>query len=253
MIGRSNRDIINPAEGFADIHTHILPGVDDGAQDMPQALALLRMAYEDGTRSVFLTPHYRGQYKQNSPAWLREVFSMFCQMAQQELPDIKLYLGNEVYFEQEAPARLAAGQILPMNNSRYCLLEFHAGALRSQIITGVSEMLCGGFTPIIAHAERYSIFVQDRTLVDEVLDMGALIQLNADSVMNGHGRAVSMFCQRLLKERKAHFIATDAHDASKRPPLLQECFRKVCKKYGQEYAAGLFYENARAVAENKEI
>ena len=85
MIGRSNRDLIGPAAGFADIHTHILPGVDDGAQDMSQALALLRMAYEDGTRSIFLTPHYRGQYKQNSPAWLREVFSIFCQMAQQEL------------------------------------------------------------------------------------------------------------------------------------------------------------------------
>lgn len=253
MIGRSTTDRKGPPEGFADIHTHILPGVDDGAQDMSQALALVRMAYENGTRSIFLTPHYRGHYKQNSPALLREVFSIFCQMTQQEMPDMKLYLGNEIFYEQEAPEHLADHQILSMNDSRYCLLEFYTGALRSQVITGVSQMLCCGFTPIIAHAERYDIFLQDKSLADEVLDMGALIQLNADSVLNGHGRAVSAFCKRLLKEHKAHFIATDAHDIVKRPPLLRQCFRKVCQKYGQEYATELFYKNARAVAGNNEI
>lgn len=252
MIGKDTVDQKEPA-GFADIHTHILPGADDGAQDTCQALELVRMAYENGTRALFLTPHYRGRYKQNSPAGLKEAFAGLRQTVQRQMPDMELYLGHEIFFESEAPALMAAGQILTINDSRYCLLEFHAGSLRSQIVTGVSEMLCAGFRPIIAHVERYDAFLRDPSLADEVLDMGALLQLNAGSVMNGHGWAVSRFCKRLLKERKAHFIATDAHDPQKRPPLLRECFRKVCKRYGPEYAADLFYNNARAVAGDKEI
>jgi len=86
-----------------------------------------------------------------------------------------------------------------------------------------------------------------------VLDLGALIQLNADSVMGKHGFGVKRFCHRLLKTEQAHFIASDAHDAAHRPPLLRECYLKVNKKYGGEYAARVFYENAQAVIENRTI
>ena len=252
MFGR-NASAIEPEMGFADIHTHILPGVDDGARNMQEAMALLRLAYENGTKTIFLTPHYRGQYRKNSPELLRENFSALCQMAQQEFPKLKLYLGSEVHFEQDAPDGLLAGQILSMNGNRYCLLEFRGGALRSRIITGVSMILNSGYIPIIAHVERYDAFLQDKTLVDEVLRMGARIQLNAGSVLGTHGWAVSAFCRRLLKTQKVHFIATDSHDAEKRPPLLRVCFQKVSQKYGREYALALFSENACLVAGDHEI
>lgn len=240
-------------KGFTDIHTHILPGVDDGAQDMVEALNLVRMAYKDGTRTMILTPHYRGKYKRNTPMWLQEVFSVFKTMVALEMPQMQLYLGNEVYYEQEAPERLAEHQVLSMNDSHYCLLEFSTGSLRSQVITGVSETVRNGFTPIIAHAERYDIFRSDKGLTDEVLEMGALIQLNADSIMGKHGRKIASFCDHLLKQEKAHFIASDAHDAINRSPLLRECWWKIYKKYGTEYASQLFYDNALAVIEDRNI
>ena len=83
--------------GFTDIHTHLLPGVDDGAQDMSQALRLIRMARENGTRTILLTPHYRGKYKKNTPAMLKESFAWLCDMLKEELPDMQLYcfLGSE--------------------------------------------------------------------------------------------------------------------------------------------------------------
>lgn len=239
--------------GFADIHTHLLPGADDGARDMREALMLLHMAWKNGTRTMILTPHYRGSYKKNTPEWLRESFSLLCRMAEQELPGMKLYLGNEIYYEMDAPEQLMQGRILTLNGSRYALLEFRSGSLRSQIITGVSETVRHGFTPIIAHAERYDIFRADAALTDDVLNMGALIQLNADSIMGDHGLSVKWFCRRLLREQKVHFVASDAHDAGRRPPLLRECFLKVHKKYGPEYAARVFYDNAQAVIENQII
>lgn len=239
--------------GFTDIHTHILPNVDDGAKNMQEARALVRMAWENGTRTIILTPHYRGVYKRNTPACLREEFEVFSKMIHEEFPKMKLYLGNEIFYQAEVPERLGVGRILTLADSQYALLEFQSSSLRSQVIAGVSETVRCGFTPIIAHAERYEIFRKDATLTEEVLEMGALIQLNADSVMGKQGFGVKHFCHRLLKEQQAHFIASDAHDPEKRPPLLRECFLHVHKKYGAEYAARVFYHNAQAVIENRMI
>lgn len=239
--------------GFTDIHTHLLPGADDGAESMPQTLRLLRMAWDDGTRTVILTPHYRGKYKKNTPDLLRENFLWLREMAAQELPGMRLYLGQEIAYETDAPEAMHRGAVLTLNGSRYALLEFRPNALRSQLITGVSETIRCGFIPIVAHVERYEISRADQTLVDELLDMGALLQLNADSVLGSNGFAVKRFCHKLLRGGKAHFIASDAHDTTHRPPLLRECFLRVYEKYGQQYAAGLFYENAQAVIENRII
>ena len=222
-------------------------------QDMAQALDLIRMAWKNGTRTIMLTPHYRGKYKENTPQWLREVYELLCLTVAEELPDMKLYLGHEIFCQTDAPDRLAAGRILSLNDSHYALLEFHTGFLRSKIVQGVSETVLHGFTPIIAHAERYEVFRKDRTLLEEVRSMGALIQLNADSVMGAHGLAVKQYCHSLLKNREAHFIASDAHDTAHRPPLLRECFLRVHKKYGSEYAAQVFYENAKAVIEKQMV
>jgi len=234
-------------DGFVDIHTHILPGVDDGPKDILEAMELARMAWEDGTGTLFLTPHYRGEYRENTPAWLRESFSLFCQMLQQSLPQMRLYLGSEAHYETQLPRLLENGAVLPLGCSHYVLLEFPYKALRSQILEGTSEVLQSGFTPVIAHAERYDIFRKDAELADTVSDMGALIQLNAQSVMGAQGHAVKQYCHRLLKEEKAHFIASDAHDVKRRPPLLQKSWRHVCKKYSRDYADALFRKNAQNI------
>ncbi len=240
-------------KGFTDIHTHLLPGADDGSESMSQSLRLLRMAWENGTRTLVLTPHYRGHYKKNTPAMLRENFEWLKEMAGAELPGMQLYLGQEISYENDAPEAMHSGRVLTMNGSRYALLEFRTNSLRSQLINGVSETIRCGFTPIVAHVERYDISRTDQTLVDELLDMGALLQLNADSVMGTNGFGVKRFCHKLLLDGKVHFIASDAHDTTRRPPLLRECFLRVHKKYGAEYAAGLFYDNAQAVIENRTI
>ena len=239
--------------GFTDIHTHILPAVDDGAQGMPEALQLLRMAWDNGTRTVVLTPHYRGKYKENTPAWLRECFLLLKEMAAAELPGMKLYLGNEIAYEAEATEAMCTGRVLPLNGSRYVLLEFRPNSLRSQIVGGVSETARSGFVPIVAHVERYDVSRKDPTLMDELLEMGALLQLNADSVMGANGFGVRRFCHKLLKAGKVHFVASDAHDARHRPPLLRKSFLRIQKKYGREYAAELFFGNAQAVSENQNI
>ena len=240
-------------DGFTDIHSHLLPGVDDGAKDLEQSRELLQMAWDYGTRTIFLTPHYRGPYKKNTPEMLRSAYRDLCQMAAEAFPGMRLYLGNEVHYQSDVPDRLTDGRILTMADSQYVLLEFQTRALRSQVVTAVAETARYGYTPIIAHAERYDIFRKEPSLVEDVMRYGALIQLNADSVLGKHGWGVKWFCHKVLKARNAHFIASDAHDSQHRTPLLRECFLRVHKKYGAEYAVQVFFHNAQAVIEDRTI
>ena len=230
--------------GFVDLHTHILPGVDDGAQDMTEALELLRMAREDGTSQIVLTPHYRGRYRSNTPQQLRQAFEELTAEAAKVFPELKLYLGNEAGIERELGDKVAEGRVLSLNDSPYVLLEFDYSCSRTQILDGVMGIISSGYTPIIAHAERYDIFRKNKKLADEVLQVGALIQLNADSILGKGGFREKRCCHRLLKNRQAQFVASDGHDALQRQPVLGEAFRHVSKRYGEEYAWALFRDNA---------
>lgn len=234
-------------EGYADLHTHILPSVDDGPKDMNEAMELVRMAYEDGTRIIFLTPHYRGRWRKNTPEELDRIFSQLREETSARYPDLELYLGNEIHWETAVPDLLEEGRVLTLGKGDYCLLEFRSVALRAQVIGGVSECTRCGYIPIIAHAERYEIFRRDKSLTEEVLAMGALVQLNADSILGKNGWGVRRFCHRLLKNQQVHFIASDAHDAQNRPPLLGQCRKMVDRRYGSEYAGLLFVHNPRAI------
>jgi protein-tyrosine phosphatase len=233
--------------GLVDIHCHILPGVDDGAPVLTEALGLLRMAHEDGVSTLILTPHYRGHYRKNTPDYLRQRFDEFCIEVQKEFPELELYLGSEAAWERDLGEKIAEGHVLTLHNSPYVLLEFEFGCSRTQVTDGVMDVVSCGYTPIVAHAERYDIFRKDKALVDEVLYMGALVQLNADSVLGKRGFTLKRFCHRLLKQGKAHFIASDAHDRLNRTPLLRECFEYVSKRYGEDYAQVLLRDNARAL------
>lgn len=231
-------------EGFVDLHCHILPGVDDGARDMADALALIDMALADGTTALVLTPHYRGRFRQNTPEMLQTVFMEL----RQGVPDrMALYLANEAGYERELTDKLAEGRVLTINGSRYVLLELPMDTTAAQAQSAVREVADQAFVPILAHVERYDAFLRNKFLIDRVMDMGALIQINADSVMGQQGFAAKRFCHWLLKSRRAHFVASDSHDLQQRPPKLRRCFEYIGKKYGEEYAVALFRENARVV------
>ena len=234
--------------GFIDIHTHILPGIDDGAKNLQEACRLVRMAWQDGTRTLFLTPHCWEERWNCSVQQIRETFSQLQAQVAREMPDMQLYLGAEIRYGSSVPERLQQETLLAMNGSDFVLLEFSTQAVKSQILMAVMEVVRYGYTPIIAHAERCECFHTVSDLVDEVRSLGGYIQINADSIMGVHGFAIKRFTHKLLKGQKVDFVASDGHDCKERPPLLQKCYLRVCKKFGEEYAARVFIQNARCMA-----
>jgi protein-tyrosine phosphatase len=223
--------------------------VDDGAEDMMMARMMLLRALEQNIYAVFCTPHSEAfRYSKDGA---RIIFDRLKHNVESVYPDVKLYLGCEVYCEarimDQVLEDLNTGRYPTMNNSKYVLMEFYGGVEQDNAMSCVEAMVNGGYTPIIAHVERYGVFRRDKTLADEVLSMGALLQLNADSVLGKRGFALKRCCHRLLKQGKAHFIASDAHDRHRRPPALRECFEYVRKHYGEDYAWVLMRDNARAL------
>ena len=184
---------------------------------------------------------------------LRERYELLREAAAERYPDMQLYLGSEIYFESDVPDKLEAGRILSMNDSRYALIEFHSVTPCSQILRAVSAVSYSGFIPVVAHIERYNGARSHPELADDLLDMGAVIQMNADDILGKHGFQIRHYCHRMLKAGKVHVIGSDAHNTDQRPPLLRECFLRVHRKYGAEYAASLFCHNGRAIIENREI
>ncbi len=233
--------------GFFDMHTHILPGADDGAGKIEEAVALLARAYQDGTRAIVLTPHYRGKYRKNTPEQLDGLFQALCAAVVDRFPDLRLYLGQEIYYDSGAAEALAEGRALGIHNTGYAMLEFSPRSSREQIEKGVDTFLYYGYRPVIAHGERYDTLRKDRALLNYVLSRGALLQINADSILGRHGWGVKHFCHKVMQKRQASFIASDAHDLKCRPPELRECYLYTAKKYGKEYAQAVFYENAEKI------
>ena len=239
-------------ERFVDIHTHILPGVDDGAEDVSQAMEMLKQAWEHGTGAVILTPHYRGHYQGNVSGRLTPLFEELRRQAAKECPEMELYLGCEVGYALDVSEKLVDGSVLTLNDTHYVLLEFREHTFRSRVLDGVLEVLNFGYIPIVAHVERCEAFRSNPELAREVTHLGALLQLNADSVLGGCGYGIKRYCHKLMKSRYVHFIASDAHDLKQRKPQLKACYQKVKKRFGKDYADILFIENPRAVLEDSE-
>lgn len=230
--------------GLTDLHTHILPGVDDGAEDLARSMSLLELAWKDGTRRIVLTPHYRGSFRPD-PQLLTDKFRVLQEEAARRLPELELYLGCEISFFHEAEELLKQGRLLTLNGTRHVLVEFTPGVQRTQLVYGLRSLLDAGYRPVLAHAERYGIMTL--SLATELVDQGAFLQLNADSVLGQVGFRTRLLCARLLKERLVFCIASDAHDPVHRPPLLQRCYGFIRKKYGPDCAEALFDRNPRYI------
>lgn len=140
-----------------------------------------------------------------------------------------------------------------MAGSRYILVEFDPLADYEYLRNGIYTFLMGGYHPILAHAERYRNVCARKCGIDDLIEMGCYIQVNAGSIIGKSGVGIKRSVGKLLKQRQVHFVATDAHDMKKRLPCLSDCADHVRKKYGEDYCRELFCDNPLYVIRNKEI
>ena len=233
-------------EGFIDIHSHALFGVDDGARGREESLAMLRLMYDEGIREAVLTPHYHRGHAEADISVLRKHFDELCAIAQgdKKAASIKLHLGCELYYYPSALEWIEEGSVATLDGSRFVLLEFGYTMDRRLISEGVSNVVRAGYTPVIAHVERYRGLAFKVANVSDLVEMGALIQVNSGAVGSGLARERS-FVRKLLKEDLVHFVATDAHDTRERAPKLKSAAKYIEDHFGEECCRRIFCDNAR--------
>ncbi len=240
-------------EPTIDIHCHIMPGVDDGSPDMGTSLEMLRIAEKNGITHMILTPHHKPMHHNVSPEH-NVFYRKELQAAAKEAGiKVKLFSGNEVYYSDETMNELERGKICSMAGSDYVLVEFHPVCPYKDIANALGRVQAAGFTPIVAHVERYSDIVDKPSRLKDLRNMGCLIQVNASSIMGKYGFGIGLFTKKLLKEGDVHFIASDAHDTKRRAPELMDCRKFVERKYGDDYARELFFINPAKVIKNEQI
>lgn len=238
---------------FIDVHCHILPGVDDGAPDLETTRCMLRKAWDDGIRCIIATPHYREGFAETDIWKIFEKYKVTAREARQIDPSFQVVLGNELFYRSDLTELLQQKKAFTMALSKYVLVEFFPYVSYRDLGNALRELQYGGFWPILAHVERYDCILSEPERVEELIDMGVYIQVNAMSVTGENGGRTKRFVHRLLKEAQVHLIGTDAHSMRTRKPAMKKCMQIISKKYGTDYADALGRENALCVIKNQKI
>lgn len=214
-----------------DIHAHILPGIDDGPDDIYDSLDMARIAAQSGVRYIVATPHCNlpGRYKNYFGNSYVELFERTSKRIQEENIPIKLLPGMEAYATDDLPDLIVAGKIMPLNQSRYILIEFDFNEDPDFANDILSRVAAVGAIPVIAHAERYN-FIQDNTaLLDNWIANNYIIQANKSSFMGRFGQHVQNTVEYMWKHNLMHIVASDAHGVIHRTTDLKETYLLLSK------------------------
>lgn len=225
-----------------DIHSHILPAVDDGADDMDEALKILEMMKNDGVTHVIATPHfYPGNDSLNDfKSRTKESYKSLCTAAaEKNLPHI--FLGSEVLYYRYIGTSESINEFC-LNGSRYLLLELTDECITDSFFEDITDLKNkSGIIPIIAHIERYYRAPSYKKLLKFVKKEDIPTQINASSFFSTHYCKIA---EKLIKKGYVNFLATDAHSTDKRPPKMKDALQYISNKLGSEYASG-FIRNSQ--------
>lgn len=228
---------------LVDIHSHILPALDDGAESVADAVAMLEMAAEKGTTDIVATPHASPEFRFDAA----RVEASIAQLQQSCESTIRIHSGCDLHLTVEnIRAVLREPSRYTINHQNYLLVElpeFFAPAVMGEVF---EQMRGVGIIPVITHPERHPFLTEHVDLLEQWVDKECLIQLTAQSLLGGFGRRARKVASKLLERGLAHFVASDAHDRLHRPPLLGDAFVHVAKDQGREAAEILLEANPRA-------
>lgn len=233
-----------------DLHSHILPGVDDGARDLETALEMARLAVDKGITTLAATPHWDLVFD-----WklIKQRVEELAVCFQQENISLKLVPGAELFMDYNL-VNLSKEQIPTYNNNgQYCLLEFPMFEIPNYSDDVIFSLKVKGITPIIAHPERYKNVAEDPNLIKRWIDNGCLMQMNAGSVTGMFGERIQKISEILLEHQMVHIMASDAHSTGRRGFVLQEGADRVEALIGVEQKDLLVVGNPGAVVAGEQL
>ena len=236
-----------------DMHCHILPGIDDGASDLEEALEMARIAESEGIKKIVNTSHFHPEFKYTMGEELVEAINSFNVALKANKIDLEVLIGNEIYYTDEIIEELHNLNFHTLNNSKYLLIEFSPMNVPKNLADVVYEVKLKWYIPVLAHVERYNNIIENPNIIYDCIKEGAIIQVNASSILGKHGKEIKKVSDILLDNNMIHIVASDAHGSERRRPQLREAYEFVKNKYSEETADNLFKNNQSLIIENKDI
>ena len=233
-----------------DLHSHLLPGLDDGAADLSVSLAMARAFVADGVEVVACTPHILpGLYHNTGPAIRTAVAELQAALDTEEIP-LRLVTGADNHIVPEFVGGLRSGHLLSLNETRYVLVEppHHVAPARLEDL--FFNILVGGYVPILTHPERLTWIRHHHPMIRRLFEAGVWMQVTAGSLSGSFGRDAQYWAERLLDEGLVHILATDAHDVRRRPPELARGRDLAARRVGETEAMHLVVTRPKGILSN---
>lgn len=238
-----------------DIHCHILPGLDDGSDNIEESVRMARLAVESGTKALIATPHCNipGSFRNYcDKAYVDKFRELDSRLKEEEIP-LKIFPGHEIFAAGDFIDLIKRKKLLTLNNSDYPLIEFDFTEHPDYIYSSLRQLVVEGLTPVIAHPERYAFVAEDNFAPFRLKAAGCLLQINKGSINGSFGKAAHDTAHYLLKNELADFVASDAHSPYMRTPFLADVREIISEFYSEEYAEMLLSINPSKVLMNKKI
>jgi len=233
-----------------DLHSHLLPGIDDGAPNLEDALAMARQAVADGTTVLACTPHiYPGLFP-NTPEIIAEATRKLSQALKDNAIPLELVYGADIQIIPELVSQLRSGELPTLNHTRYFLFEPPHHVPNTAMLELVHNSVAAGYVPIITHPERLSYAFAKYREFAEAVASGAWLQLTGNAITGHFGPDIAKLSERFLRDGLVHIVASDAHDVRHRPPVLSHAYERCVALVGETEAQQLFVQRPRAILEN---
>jgi protein-tyrosine phosphatase len=235
---------------MVDIHCHILPGMDDGAETMEQSVEMAEMAIADGITHVVATPHANAEYRFN-PELIRERRDELQQRVGERLT---LLTGCDFHLNFENLQDLQSNHAkYTINQKNYLLVEFADFSIPPGTDDTLHHLLLQGISPIITHPERNRLIRGKPHMLRKWLRQGCYVQMTAQSLLGGFGESTQRQAEEWLEQDMVHFFASDAHNTDRRPLQLRKAFDFTATKRGEAVARALFLDNPLAAVEGRPL
>jgi protein-tyrosine phosphatase len=231
---------------LCDMHCHILPGIDDGAETMEETMQALRAYASQNVTQIIVTPHYypdRYTPEREKVLWLLSQVQSTCEA---EKLSIRLYAGQECYYHTELAEKLRDGRALTLAGSRYVLVEFDPMCAYSYLKFGLRDLQNSGFYPILAHFERYPCLDEEERLCT-LKDMGILLQMNFEPLRQRNRFLRKNPWRILVKKGLVDYLGTDCHGMNFRPPWIQEAIGWIERELDPALADQILHQNIKNI------
>ncbi|GKX67446.1 tyrosine-protein phosphatase [Inconstantimicrobium mannanitabidum] len=234
-----------------DTHSHVLPGIDDGAKSVDITLEMLKHAEQDGVKKIVATPHYCLEYAEAPYQQVKDLTVQINNLCKQEGINIEIYHGQEVFFSEDIIEDYKSGIIGTINDSKYMLIEFPVTKFPKETFELLYELQLKGIVPIIAHPERYNTFIEKPSEINKFIDEGYLFQLDSGSIEGVFGSKVKKTAEIFTNHNIYNFIGSDAHNTRSRCMGLSGAMKIIEKKTKTNKES--FIESADKMLKNKDV